>query len=267
MSYAPETHIAELSSGLSITYAQAGQGRPVLILHGGGGTVTVAGIARHVSASALSILPTHPGWNGTARPDDIQTVADVAKAYLALLDKLDLRNVVIIGSSIGGWIASEMALHDAADGGKQRIDRLVLLNAVGIHVDGEPIADPFLLGPRGLAEHAFHDPDKFFIDPASLPVEQQAMQRANMATMRVIAGAPFMHDPHLRARLQQINIPALVVWGQSDRVVTTAYGQAFAATFAYSRFAPVPLAGHLPHLEQPAKTFAIIDEFIAAGDA
>ncbi|MFZ6679759.1 alpha/beta fold hydrolase [Undibacterium sp. Tian12W] len=267
MSYAPETHIAELRPGLSITYEQAGQGQPVLILHGGGGTATVAGIARHVSVNALSILPTHPGWNGTARPDDIQTVADVAKAYLALLDKLDLRKVVIIGSSIGGWIASEMALQDTADGGEPRIARLVLVNAVGIHVDGEPVADPFVLGPRGLAEHAFHEPDKFFIDPSSLPAEQQAMQRANMATMRIIAGAPFMHDPHLRARLQQISFPVLVVWGESDRVVTTAYGQAFAAAFAHSRFAPVPLAGHLPHLEQPVKTFEIIDEFITAGDA
>lgn len=263
MSYTPETHIAGLRPNLSIPYEQAGQGRPVLILHGGGGTATVAGIARHLSASALTILPTHPGWNGTARPDDMQTVADLAQVYLALLANLDLRDVIVIGSSIGGWIASEMALHDA----DKRISSLILVNAVGILVEGQPIADPFVLGPRGLAEHAFHEPDKFFIDPAKLPAEQQAMQRANMATMRIIAGEPFMHDPQLRERLRQITLPVLVVWGSSDRVVTTAYGQSYADAFANARFVSVPLAGHLPHLEQPVKTFAIMDEFMQTRNA
>lgn len=88
------------------------------------------------------------------------------------------------------------------------------------------------------------------------------MQRANMATMRIIAGAPFMYDPQLRERLRQITIPVLVVWGSSDRVVTTAYGKAYADAFANARFVPVPLVGHLPHLEQPVKTIAIIDDFI-----
>lgn len=263
MSYTPEKHIAKLRPGLSLYYEQAGQGRPVLILHGGGGPASVTGIARHVSVNSMSILPTHPGWNGTIRPDDLQSVAALAQAYLALLEQLNLRDVVIIGSSIGGWIASEMALQDAADGRKQRIACLVLVNAVGIHVEGEAIADPFALGPRGLAEHAFHEPDKFFIDPASLPAEVQAMQRANMATMRIIAGQPFMHDPQLHTRLGRIATPVLVVWGESDRVVSSAYGQAFARAFGNARFAAVPLAGHLPHLEQPTKTFALVDEFIA----
>ncbi|MFZ6873988.1 alpha/beta fold hydrolase [Undibacterium sp. Di27W] len=258
MSGTAETRVADLRPNLSIRFEQAGQGRPVLILHGGGGTPTVAGIARHLADIAFTILPTHPGWHGTPRPDELHSVADLARAYLLLLDHLDLSDVTVIGSSIGGWIATEMALQDEG----KRISNLVLVNAVGIKVEGEEIADPFVLGPRGLAEHAFHEPDKFFIDPASLPAELQAMQRANMATMRVIAGAPFMHDPQLRARLKQITIPVLVVWGTSDRVVTTAYGQAYASAFAHSRFAPVPLAGHLPHLEQPATTFAIIDGFM-----
>jgi pimeloyl-ACP methyl ester carboxylesterase len=83
-----------------------------------------------------------------------------------------------------------------------------------------------------------------------------------MATMRVVAGEPYMHDPTLLARLRRIEIPVLVIWGDSDRIVTTAYGAAYAAAFGQAQLEIVRDAGHLPQIEQPAATFALIDDYV-----
>ncbi len=203
------------------------------------------------------VTPTHPGWNGTARPDWLSGIDDIAIAYLGFLEDSDLHDVLVVGSSLGGWIGAEMAVRDDA----RRISGLILLDAVGVAVEGEPIRDFFALDAHGVAEYAFHDADRFYVDPATIPDEQAARQRANMATMRAVAGEPYMHDPTLLARLRRIEIPVLVIWGDSDRIVTPAYGAAYAAAFGQARLEIVRDAGHLPQIEQPVATFALIDEY------
>ncbi|MCH8617512.1 alpha/beta hydrolase [Undibacterium sp. TS12] len=258
MSIATTSYVADLDNGLAISYTESGTGQTILILHGGGGPATVAGIVSHLASSSRTVTPVHPGWNGTTCPEYLDSVAALAQAYLLLLEKLDLYEVIVLGSSIGGWIAAEMALRDMG----KRIKSLILMNAAGVHVDGEVIADVFTMGARGVAEHAFHQPDKFYVDPSTVSVAQQAMQRANMATLRKLAGDPYMHDPQLLGKLGQIQLPALFVWGESDRIVTPAYGLAYAHAFANARFELIPQAGHMPHMEQPEKSFAVIDSFI-----
>jgi pimeloyl-ACP methyl ester carboxylesterase len=254
------THTVALGPDLHITLTEAGTGRPALIVHGGGGPFTIAGIADHLAGTMHTITPTHPGWNGTARPDWFSGIDDLVLAYLQYLEDHNLHDVLVVGSSIGGWIAAEMAVRDGAG----LITGLVLIDAVGVAVDGEPIRDVFALDARGLAQYSFHDADRFYIDPATLPAEQMARQQANMATMRVMAGDPYMHDPTLLRRLGRIQIPTLVIWGESDRIVTPAYGAAYAAAFANARFEVIKKAGHLPQLEQPTATFALIDDYATA---
>lgn len=129
-------------------------------------------------------------------------------------------------------------------------------------VEGEPITDFFSLTPREVAEHAWHDPDRYFIDPSTFPPDLAAIQQANMQTMALVARD--MNDPGLRDRLGEVTIPTLVIWGDTDQIFTPGYGRAYAASFADARFALIPDAGHLPHLEQPAATLAEIDEFLDA---
>ncbi|MFI2641932.1 alpha/beta fold hydrolase [Streptomyces sp. NPDC018610] len=240
------------------TYGPAA-GRPVLVLHGGGGPATVAPIAEHFSATARALLPTHPGWNGTPRPDDFTSVADLAAAYLRLLHDHHLSDVLVIGSSLGGWIAADMATSDA----EGLISGTALVNAVGIEVDGAPVQDFFALDARGVAEYAYHDAERFYVDPATVPAEQRAVVQANMASLRVYSGGPTMHDPTLRPRLAAVTVPTLVLWGESDRIVTPAYGKEYAASFKDARFEVIAEAGHLPHLEQPERTYALLDDFAA----
>ena len=251
------TRTINLHDDLAITVTEAGAGRPVLNLHGGGGPFTVAPTAEHLSETMRVLTPTHPGWNGMARPDSLATIGDLAAAYLELLDVEDLHDVLVVGSSLGGWIGAEIAVRDHG----ARVSGLILINATGINVEGQPITDFFSLDARGVAEHAWYDPERGYRDPATIPPEQAAVQRTNMATMAVLARD--MYDPSLRARLNQVRIPVLVVWGEADRIVTPAYGAAYAAAFPDARFERIAKAGHLPHLEQPAATFAVIDDFLA----
>ncbi|MFJ9025037.1 alpha/beta fold hydrolase [Streptomyces sp. NPDC102259] len=248
-----------MTSELTLTESGPAAGRPVLVLHGGGGPATVASIAEHFAATAPTLLPTHPGWNGTPRPDGLNRVADLAAAYLRLLRERHLSDVLVVGSSLGGWIAAELAAADT----QGLISGIVLMDPVGIEVEGEPIRDFFALDPRGVAEYAYHDSDRFYVDPATVPAERLAVLRGNMAALRVFSGGPAMSDPALRPRLAAVTVPTLVLWGESDRIVTPAYGKEYAASFANARFEVVAEAGHLPHLEQPARTFALLDGFAA----
>ena len=72
-----------------------------------------------------------------------------------------------------------------------------------------------------------------------------------------------MHDPELHPKLASVRIPTLVIWGESDRIATPAYGEAYAGAFANARLRVIPQAGHLPQIEQQASTFEAIDSFVA----
>lgn len=237
--------------------------RTAFVLHGGGGPQTVAPIVGHLAPTMHAVAPTHPGWEGTPLPASIASVADLASDYLGRLLAGGERDVVLIGSSIGGWLALEMAVQAAAD---ERyaglIGAVVDIDGVGAVVDGEPVADFFALDARGLAELAWHDPERGYRDPALATDAQRAVQQSNGRTMAAIAGAG-MSDPALLGRLGGIRNPALMVWGESDRIVTPAYGRAVAHAIPGAQFAEIPAAGHLPHLEAPEATWAAIDPFLA----
>jgi pimeloyl-ACP methyl ester carboxylesterase len=203
------TRTIQVRTDLAISLSEAGTGTAALVLHGGGGPATVEPIATHLAATHGALTPTHPGWNGSARPAWLTRIQDLAAAYLNLLGELDLADVLIVGSSIGGWIAAEMALQD----GRERVGRLVLIDSVGIDVPGQPIRDFFALDARGVADFSYHDGNRFYVDPTTLPADQLAARQANMATMRVLAGDPYMHDPSMLGRLGEVSIPTLVLWG------------------------------------------------------
>ncbi len=256
----PLTRTIHWRPDLPLTLTESGSGRIVLLLHGGGGPFTVQSIATHLSQTMHVIVPTHPGWNGTERPAWLSTIPDLARVYVQMLKSQGYQDVLVIGSSMGGWVACEMALHMAHHDDAQLLTGLVIIDATGVEIAGQPIRDFYALDARGIAEYSYHDPARFYVDPATIPPAQAARQRANMATMRIFAGDQ-MYDPTLLTRLGQIQLPTLVLWGDSDRIVTPAYGRAFAAAIPHARFTTVSAAGHLPHFEQPEATFAAIDAF------
>ena len=248
--------VSLLAETLSLSYDDAGEGRPYLLLHGGAGPGSMAGLAGALANSGRSILPTHPGFNAQPRPEWFHRTDDLVIAYLALIGQLGLHDVVVVGNSFGGWLAAELALR-----GSRRISAIVLMNAVGIEPNEETgeIADPAKLGPR-IAEYAFHDPGRFALTPVS--PEAAATMAANQKTLRVYGSEHFMYDPGLRDRLPGIQIPALFIWGESDRICTPAYGRQFSNGIPASRFELVPKAGHFPQIEQLNGVTDLIRTFI-----
>lgn len=228
--------------GLDLDVREAGRGGPVLLLHGGPGPGSVEPLADHLAATHAVVTPTHPGWDGTARPDDLDSVPGLAAAYLELLDRLDLTGVTVIGTSFGGWVATQTALDDR----EGRISRLVLIDAIGPAVPGHPVTAP--TGP-----------------PPGAPAQSPTAGRgsASMAALRAYAG-PDLADPGLLPRLAAVTRPVLVIWGGNDTVATPHYGRAYAAAFPNARFHLVPGAGHLPIREEPEAVFAALDSFLAS---
>jgi pimeloyl-ACP methyl ester carboxylesterase len=252
------TRRESFADGLTVRFDERGNssGRPILILHGGGGPQTVAGLAAGLSRARV-LVPTHPGFAGEPRPEWFDSIDDLAIAYLDLLERLDLQDVLVIGSSVGGWIASAMALRDTS----RRLRGLVLINAVGIQVDGHPVPDVSTLSPVELSALSFHNPAAFRIDPSTVTPEQIAARKANVQTLYVYDRERLGGDPKLRRRLSRVSIPVLVVWGESDRVADPEYGRVYAQSFPHARFELIPEAGHLPHLEQSERTLNLVRQF------
>lgn len=255
----PQNRTIELfSETLPLTFAEDGAGRPLLLLHGGAGPASMAGLSRALSATARVILPTHPGFDGRPRPERFARIDDLVLAYLALIERLELRDVVVIGNSVGGWIAAELALRASP-----RLAGIVLLNSVGIDAGNPelPIVDPMPLPPPERSALAFHDPSRFAIAPAG--PDAAAAMAANQQTLRVYAGEPFMHEPTLKARLAKLATPAMVAWGASDRIVREGYGRVLAASIPGARFELIGGAGHFPQIERLEETVRLIGDFAA----
>ncbi|MFE0516211.1 alpha/beta fold hydrolase [Streptomyces sp. NPDC058964] len=232
-----------------------------MLLHGGGGPQTVTPFAGLLAGQrpARVFTPVHPGFDGTLRPDWLTGVTTLARVYARLLDALELRDVAVVGNSIGGWIAAELAAL-----GGDRISSVTLVNAVGIQVPGHPIADTFSLTPLELARLSFHDPSKFRFDPSALSEEQRTVVAANRATLQVYSGPDAMADPTLPGRLANIARPALVAWGASDRVVDAEYGRAYAQAIPDAEFRLLHGTGHMPQTETPEQLLPVLWDFADA---
>jgi len=255
----PKIRRESFADGLTVRIDEQGSGRPLLILHGGGGPQSVAGMAAALSERAHVLVPVHPGFAGEPRPEWFDSVDDLAITYLELLERLNLSDVVVIGSSMGGWIAAEMAVRDTT-----RLSSIILVDAAGIQVEGHEIVDVFPLAPDELSALSDHNPAAFRIDPTTLSPDRIATIAANFQTLRIYSRGASMHDPKLRRRLGRVKIPVLVVWGESDGVIDPDYGRAYAQSFPNARFQLIPEAGHLPQIEQPERFLKLVWEFMDA---
>jgi pimeloyl-ACP methyl ester carboxylesterase len=259
----PASRTLNLGNGLEVTIDERGdaaesKGTGVLLLHGGAGPRSMAGLATALSEHAYVVTPTHPGFDGTPRVPWLDSAPDLADAYLDLLEDLGLHGVMVVGNSFGGWLAAEMALRDIA----HRISALVLLNATGIRPDNaQQVTDIRTLPPAAISRLAFHNP-AFRPDPATQSQEQRAATAGNQRALATYAGDDFLFAPKLRRRLHRVIVPALVAWGEEDAVVSAEYGRSYASCFPNSRFELIAEAGHFPHIEQPGAVLSSIGTFV-----
>jgi len=230
-----------------------GRGRPILFLHPHIGLDPSAPVLAMLAEGGRLIAPSHPGFGHSERSAGITTVDDLAYFYLDLMDALDLRDTLVVGVSLGAWIAAAIAVKSTT-----RIERLVLGNPVGIKVgdrETRDILDIFAMQEGEFLDKAFADPIVGKRDYRAMTDDEVTVAARNREAAALYTWSPYMHDPKLKGRLHRIRIPTLVLWGTADRLVGEAYGRAFAAAMPDAKFETIAGAGHFQHLEQP-KQFA-----------
>lgn len=243
--------------GIEVDVVRKGSGQPLLMLHGGGGPIAQLPFADRLAGKFEIIAPTHPGFGGSRIPDKFNRVDDLAFLYLDLLDELDLHDVVLMGFSMGGWTALELATMST-----DRLSKLVLVDSVGVKVGGREdrdIADIFALPAEKLVQLMFHDPS-LAPKPADLPDAQLQMMAANRIALGVYTWDPYMHNPKLPQRLHRVTVPTHFIWGASDGLVTVDYGRKFCGLIKGATMTVIEKAGHSPQLEQPD---AFVDAVLA----
>src|SRR5262245_53567205 len=154
-----ETHTLKVDSvgPVEVTVQDRDRTRPFLLLHGGGGVLTMAGFADLLNERTHSrvLLPTHPGFGGTLKAEGLTGVTELARAYVTMLEQLDLTDVTVIGNSFGGWLAAEIALWESP-----RVSGAVIIDGIGIEVEHHPMTDVSGLSPAEIRAYSFHDPSK-----------------------------------------------------------------------------------------------------------
>jgi pimeloyl-ACP methyl ester carboxylesterase len=255
--------------GVDLELIRGGTGPTVVVLHGPTVYTTETPFLGQLSRGATVLAPSHPGFGGSARPDDIDTVYDLIHLYQDVLDTLPDEKLTLIGCSFGGWLAAELAINYG-----HRLDRLVLVDAVGIKVGGREdrdIVHHFNTAPSELARLAWHDPTKQRPGLLGLGWQEHldAMSDEEIVTaargwdaLCLYAWRPHLFNPKLKRWLGRISVPTLLLWGASDRIVTPAYGRAYGELIPGARFELIPEAGHHPDLEQPERVVEQIGRFL-----
>ncbi len=232
----------------------AGSGRPIVFLHGGDGIDPRWPVLTHLAGLGRLVAPSHPGFGHSALPAHFRSVDDLAYAYLDLFEQMNLRDAVLVGVSLGGWIAAEIAVRSTA-----RIGHLVLADAVGIRCATDEtaadIADVFSLAPVDVEARAYAEPARWRRSYDDCSDDELLVMARNREALSLYGWSPYLHNPILRHWLHRIDRPTLVLWGAADRITTPDYGRAWAEGIAGAQFTLIDNAAHHPHIEQ-AERFA-----------
>jgi len=239
-------------AGVELEMFERGHGAPLLYLHGGAGIALDVPFIDLLARERRIIAPSHPGFGKSSLPDWLDSVDDIAHIYLELMDRLSLTRTDVVGLSIGGWIAADLATKVP-----ERLERLVLIGPVGVKTGP----------PDKLDRLRFHDPANNPADLSSMPDEELHIVARNSETLALLTWEPYMHNPKLKHRLHRVNVPTLFLRGASDGIVSAEYLERYAALIPQARTETIAEAGHLPHVEQPTATAAKVLHFLQAAQA
>jgi pimeloyl-ACP methyl ester carboxylesterase len=244
--------------GCTTSYLRGGSGPPLLFLHGIEDLREPRPFMEMLAERFDVIVPDHPGYGRSETPAWLDSIHDLAYFYLDFITALGLRDVHLVGHSLGGWVACEIAVRAT-----HALRSLILVDAAGLRVIGVDGIDTFLCSPEELQRNLYADPVQAEAARASGDEALDAELRATVMTAR-LAWDPRFYDRDLPKWLHRIDVPTLVLWGVEDRVFPVQYADAFARAIPGARVETLAGCGHLPHLERPDAFVGRVVAFIGA---
>ena len=249
---------------------RGGDGAPLVYLHSAAGEAVNPTVERLADDFAV-VSPVFPGFGESEGIETIEDMEDATFHHLDLLDRLGLPSVPVVGQSFGGWMAAELATRYP-----ERIEKLVLVNPVGLYIEGEPVKEIFGRTPAELAEDMFCDQShpmaqmmhmlsEFRGDvgqQVEVPMELVLPIWKSMSATAKLGWDPYLHNPKLRRRLRRVTAPTLVIHGAQDTLAPKAIAEAYAAEIPNARLIDLGGAAHLATLERPEEIAALVRKFV-----
>lgn len=244
-------------AGGRVHLLRGGNGDPALVLHHDIGNPGWTPFYESLARRHTVLVPEHPGWGQSDRPTWMRSVRDVAVAYQWLLANQGIDRVSLIGLGFGGWIAAEMATM-----APRQVSRLVLVGAMGVQPLKGEIFDQSLVSTTEYVTEGLHDPAVlarvFGEEVSSDQLEAWEIHR-EMAFR--IAWKPYMFSQTLPHLLGGVRAPALLVWGDDDRIVPRACAERYQSALPNTRLEIVPGCGHFVDLEKPDELDRLVSTF------
>ena len=245
--------------GCRIRLMRAGRGQPLLLLRGTDASDDWLRYMDRLAERHEVLVPEHPGFGGEPAPAWLDTVGDLACFYLDLIDTLGLGRVHLAGTSLGGWIAADLAARDC-----HKLASLTLAAPAGLRVKGHTGLDLFMMSEADGLRARFHDPAK--VEPhvaRMLRPETEDVRLTNALTIARVSWQPRLWDPQLEKWLHRITVPSLVLWGEHDRVLPVEHARLWGRLLPKARVEIVPDCGHAVALERPQAFVGLLSGFIA----
>jgi pimeloyl-ACP methyl ester carboxylesterase len=251
-----EQRTIELAGERSQVVLVAGQGPPLVWLHGINGPEADAAIILALAERYQVLAPLAPGFANLDELHELRDIHDLALHYDDVLDALRIEQAVLAGLSFGAMIAAEYAAHYP-----KRVSRLILISPVGLWNDAYPVADLWSVPAPELPRLLYADPSH-----AQTPTQAGDVE----AIVRLVSGmtsvARFLWpipDRGLSRRLRRIVAPTLIIHGERDAFVPVQYADDFFRALPNAEKVIVPGAGHMLGVEAPEATLAAIDQFLS----
>jgi pimeloyl-ACP methyl ester carboxylesterase len=237
-------------------------GEPLLYLHGAGGNTGVDGFLEELGKDFKVFAPHFPGYGESTGNEHIDDVIDAALFYHELMDELRIPTANIVGHSMGGMLAAEIAALDV-----HRAKKLVLASPAGFWLDANPIPDFFAAQLDEIGALLFHDPKSPMAQMmTAIPEDFKALETMYVERVKRLATASKflwpIPDRGLKKRAYRIQSPTLVVWGESDRLIPPVYAKEFTSRIKGSKLETIKQAGHMLMYEQPEAFVKSVKNFL-----
>jgi pimeloyl-ACP methyl ester carboxylesterase len=253
----------ETKKGTRCRVREGGSGAPLVFLHSAGGLLRDNPFLDQLAQRYSVFAPEWPGYGESTGEELLEDMFDFALHGWDLVDALGLRQPHLVGHSMGGMIAAEMACLAPRDLGK-----LVLVGAAGLWMDERPIPDLFAMLPHQIADVLFADPQKgqaLLTGGADLS-DMEALKDFYVASQRRLAMAGKILFPipnrRLSKRLYRLTAETLVVWGVVDRLIVPAYAERWKSLIPNARVQTIDGAGHMLPYEQPDAFVRTVSGFL-----